>query len=681
VAVLDFASLYPSVVCAYNLCYSTCLGKVPEQRDLDAMREMNEMNEPREPERETTTRADVRSREQKKTTREPNASRKEEKEDARGAPTEGAPRADQVAGLGGGPPRKLGCHELALPPGLLPAMLRGSRETRDDDVYDDDDPPGVTVTPNGAMFAPPSVRPGILPRLLSEILATRVMVKSCLKEAPAEAKARRRALNAKQFGLKLIANVTYGYTAAGFSGRMPMAELADAIVQCGRDTLERAIRTVHKGGDGTDRWRGARVVYGDTDSLFVHFPGYSRESAFEAAAAIAAAVTADNPDPVTLKLEKVYHPCILATKKRYVGHAYETPKQRAPLFDAKGIEVVRRDSCPLLVKTQRTALQLLFHNKDLSLVKRYVQRHVAKLRAGRIPLGDLVFAKETRLGTYSKTPGASKPPAAIVAEALMARDPRAEPKFGERVPYVVVCGEPGGRLMDMIAHPRDVVDSNGTMRVNAKYYGDKVIAPAMQRLLGLVGADVGAWLREPAALTLGHAAADFAKRAAAPMAFGPHESAFAATARANRNRHPLLRRNIDQFFLSVRCAVCGALTEAPRVVCAACAAQPGAAAAALAWRAAALERAAAKAARVCLGCGGGGGAVSPAGFAFRGCGGGGRGDQSVRNRDVSGGVGVGAVECVSLDCALFFARRKTETELRAAAAHVDAAFRPGGGLG
>lgn len=38
-------------------------------------------------------------------------------------------------------------------------------------------------------------------------------------------------LNARQFCLKLIANVTYGYAAAGFSGRMPMAELADAIVQ------------------------------------------------------------------------------------------------------------------------------------------------------------------------------------------------------------------------------------------------------------------------------------------------------------------------------------------------------------------------------------------------------------------------------------------------------------------
>lgn len=39
-----------------------------------------------------------------------------------------------------------------------------------------------------------------------------------------------RCLNARQFGLKMIANVSYGYTSASFSGRMPLAELADAIV-------------------------------------------------------------------------------------------------------------------------------------------------------------------------------------------------------------------------------------------------------------------------------------------------------------------------------------------------------------------------------------------------------------------------------------------------------------------
>lgn len=34
------------------------------------------------------------------------------------------------------------------------------------------------------------------------------------------------------------------YTAAGFSGRMPMAELADAIVESGRQTLVAAARMV-----------------------------------------------------------------------------------------------------------------------------------------------------------------------------------------------------------------------------------------------------------------------------------------------------------------------------------------------------------------------------------------------------------------------------------------------------
>lgn len=58
-------------------------------------------------------------------------------------------------------------------------------------------------------------------------------------------------------------------------------------------------------------------------------------------AEIAAAVTSANPRPVTLKMEKVYQPCILQTKKRYVGFAYEAADQAEPVFDAKGIETIR----------------------------------------------------------------------------------------------------------------------------------------------------------------------------------------------------------------------------------------------------------------------------------------------------------------------------------------------------
>ena len=56
--------------------------------------------------------------------------------------------------------------------------------------------------------------------------------------------------------------------------------------------------------EGHPEWR-ARVVYGDTDSLFVLLPGRSRAEAFRIGQEIAAAATAANPPPITLKMEKV----------------------------------------------------------------------------------------------------------------------------------------------------------------------------------------------------------------------------------------------------------------------------------------------------------------------------------------------------------------------------------------
>ncbi len=51
-------------------------------------------------------------------------------------------------------------------------------------------------------------------------------------------------------------------------------------------------------------------------------------------------ITDMNPSPVKLKLEKVFHPCFLVAKKRYVGFAYESPDQVQPVFDAKGVPCI-----------------------------------------------------------------------------------------------------------------------------------------------------------------------------------------------------------------------------------------------------------------------------------------------------------------------------------------------------
>ena len=65
-------------------------------------------------------------------------------------------------------------------------------------------------------LASPTDFPLVVPLLLP--LLPCKQVKGAMKRTPAAAKVLLRCLNARQFGLKLIANVSYGYTAAGFSG-------------------------------------------------------------------------------------------------------------------------------------------------------------------------------------------------------------------------------------------------------------------------------------------------------------------------------------------------------------------------------------------------------------------------------------------------------------------------------
>ena len=116
-------------------------------------------------------------------------------------------------------------------------------------------------------------------------------------------------------------------------------------------------------------------------------------------------------NPACLYLPQVYSSCVLLSKKRYVGYSYEsatqargTPRdgmqrseqappppppppaclpisviasfptstptplcpQTAPIFDAKGIETVRRDTCPAVAKMMEAVLRLLFTTKVLA---------------------------------------------------------------------------------------------------------------------------------------------------------------------------------------------------------------------------------------------------------------------------------------------------------------------------
>jgi DNA polymerase zeta len=364
---------------------------------------------------------------------------------------------------------------LRLPAGLV------------DLIYKHD---GLNISPNGCMFVKSTIRKSILAKMLDELLSTRQAVKEVIKLFSDDAELSK-LYDARQLALKLIANVTYGYTSATFSGRMPNSDVADAIVSSGREILMKSIEMIDSGD------YGAKVVYGDTDSLFVYFPGKSRADAFDLGRRIAATVTEMFPAPIKLKFEKVYHPCVLLAKKRYVGYSFEKEDQKEPKFDAKGIETIRRDGIPAQQKMVEKTLRILFDTANVSKVKAYTLNQFHKILLNRISLSDFCFAKEVRYGTYkSKT---HLPPGAIIAEKLVEKDPRREPQYKERVPYVVVFDPKKTRIKDRVMTPEDFMDSYCTdnpLILDYDYYITRVLIPPIARIFNLIGADIGAWYRE-----------------------------------------------------------------------------------------------------------------------------------------------------------------------------------------
>jgi len=486
--VLDFQSLYPSCMIAYNYCYSTFLGRIVNWRGTNKMGFTNYRREQR-----------------------------------------------------------------------LIELLKDY----------------INIAPNGIMYAKTEIRKSLLAKMLSEILETRVMVKSGMK-VDRDDKVLQRLLNNRQLALKLIANVTYGYTSASFSGRMPCSEIADSIVQTGRETLEKAIALIHS----VEKW-GAEVVYGDTDSLFVYLKGRTREQAFDIGEDIAATITKMNPRPIKLKFEKVYHPCVLLAKKRYVGFKYESRNQTEPEFDAKGIETVRRDGTPAEQKIEETALKILFRTSNLSQVKSFFQAQCAKIMQGRVSIQDFCFAREVKLGTYSdKGP---PPPGALISARRMLEDPRLEPQYGERVPYVVVTGGPGARLIDRCVAP-DALLHDAHSELDAEYYISKNLIPPLERIFNLVGANVRQWYDE--------------------MPKYQRIRRIEASAVTNGKENGLSKKTLESYMKSSTCLVCREALDTVSPLCNSCFQQAPRSILELRSRLMKAERKAAQMAKTCRSCSG-----------------------------------------------------------------------------
>jgi len=213
---------------------------------------------------------------------------------------------------------------------------------------------------------------------------------------------------------------------------------------------------------------GAKVRYGDTDSVMVEFDVQGRKGqdainySWQLGEQAAAQCTKLFKAPNDLELEKVYCPYFLYSKKRYAAKMFEKKGDEVVFkkIDVKGLQVVRRDSCPFVRETLKALLAQILESSDPRPVIDAAREAARQLLSGQVPVEKLTMSKQ--LAAAYKVPM----PHVAVRDKIERRAPGSEPQQGDRVPFVIIQGF--GKMFEKAEDPTWVLENN--LELDYKYY-------------------------------------------------------------------------------------------------------------------------------------------------------------------------------------------------------------------
>jgi DNA polymerase II len=297
--------------------------------------------------------------------------------------------------------------------------------------------------------------PAILPRLLDELF-------------PRREAAKRRGDDVAAHAIKILMNSFYGVLGTS-ACRFFNPALANSITGMGKHLLL-----------WSKQWfesAGFRVLYGDTDSLFVSSATIDPERASAEASRLAAELNRDLERHIEarwrvqsrleLEFEKLYLKLFLprarhstrGASKRYAGLVYAPGGPGTVEF--VGMEVIRRDATPLAKRVQRELYERLFSNRP---VDAYLAEIVARVRRGELD-EELVYHKNLRKETGEYT--ATTPPHVAAAR-------KSRLALGRSIRYVVTTA--GAEPLDNLSHPLD-----------REHYVEKQVKPVAEPVLDTLG--------------------------------------------------------------------------------------------------------------------------------------------------------------------------------------------------
>ena len=137
--------------------------------------------------------------------------------------------------------------------------------------------------------------------------------------------------------------------------------------------------------------------------------------------------------PHDLEMEKVFHPFILISKKRYCAMKYERDPHKGK-FNSMGIALKRRDNAPIVKTIYGGVIDIIMEKHDVGESIKFLKQSIQDLIDGKYPLETLIISKSLRADYKDPTRIAHK----ALAERMGERDPGNKPQVNDRIPYVYV---------------------------------------------------------------------------------------------------------------------------------------------------------------------------------------------------------------------------------------------------
>jgi DNA polymerase delta subunit 1 len=332
--------------------------------------------------------------------------------------------------------------------------------------------------------------PSLLPAILLELKQFRKQAKRDMAAASGFMK---EVYNGKQLAYKISMNSVYGFTGAG-KGILPCVPIASTTTSKGRSMIEETKNYVEK------NFPGAKVRYGDTDSVMVEFDVGDRKGeeaiaySWEVGERAAEECSALFKKPNNLELEKVYWPYFLYSKKRYAAKLWtkgKDEKMHMDYIDVKGLQLVRRDNTPHVREVSKELLDVILTSSDPGPPKELAKERAIELLSGDVPNQKLILSQglSDSYKVGGKSVSVTSPESVNINQShvqvvtkMRQRRPGSEPQSGDRVPYLLTKTEDSKAKAFEKAEDPKYVEENGVPVDYHYYFMNKFLNPVCDLL-------------------------------------------------------------------------------------------------------------------------------------------------------------------------------------------------------